>query len=356
MLIGVYDPYLDDLGGGEKYMLTIASCLSRNNDVSLFWDKPEDLGIVTQRFSLDISKVKIVRNIFSGNFSFMDRLRESKKYDAIMVLSDGSIPLVWPKKLFLHIQQPIPGLNYSIKSLIKIKRVTKVFCNSKFTQSFLDKRFKNKSIIIYPPINLKPKKIEKENVILTVGRFRVKNAGVPDYKKQSVLVDAFIKMVDEGLKDWKFVLAVSVKPNEKEEFEKLKEKAKNKPIEFLVNKTNDDLWDIYSKAKIYWHASGFGENLEEHPDFAEHFGISTVEAMGGGAVPVVINAGGQKEIVDEGLNGFLWDSIGELRKKTLSLVNNPELLEKMEKEAVLKAKNFAERDFCKEVTNLITNA
>lgn len=355
MRIGIYDPYLDDLGGGEKYILTLASCFSKNHEVHLFWDKPEDLSIVTKRFSIDISKVNVVKNIFERNFGFLNRLKASQKYDAIIVLSDGSIPLVW-SKLFLHIQQPIVGINYSAKDQFKISRISKIFCNSEFTQSFLDKRLKKKSIIIYPPISLKPKQVAKENVILTVGRFRVRNAGVPDYKKQSILVGAFIKMIDQGLKDWKFVLAVSVKPDEEKEFFKLKTRARNYPVEFLVNKKNDELWDIYSKAKIYWHATGFGEDLEKHPDFAEHFGISTVEAMGGGAVPVVINAGGQKEIVDEGINGFLWDSIDELEKKSLSLINNPELLEKMEKEAVLKAEKFAERDFCKEVADLITNA
>src|SRR3989344_2979333 len=140
-------------------------------------------------------------------------------------------------------------------------------------------------------------------------------------------------MIDEGLKNWKFVIATSVRPNEEKEFEKLKTKAKNYPIEFLVNKKNDDLWDIYSKAKIYWHATGFGEDLKTRPDFAEHFGISTVEAMGGGAVPVVINAGGQIEIVDEGVNGFLWENPGELEEKTLRLINSSKLQEGMGKEA-----------------------
>ncbi|EKD86930.1 MAG: glycosyl transferase family 2 [uncultured bacterium] len=355
MKIGIFDPYLDDLGGGEKYMLTLASCLSKNNDVNLFWDKKEDLDIVTERFSIDMSKVNVVKNIFNKNYGFLNRLRESKKYDSIIVLSDGSIPWVLSKKLFLHIQQPIPSVSYSLKDSIKIGKVTKVFCNSTFTQSFLDKKLKNKSIVIYPPIELKPRDIKKENIILSVGRFRVKNVGMPDYKKQSVLVDVFSKMYDEGLRDWKLILATSVKKDEEEEFEKLREKARGKPIEFLVNKKNDELWDIYSQAKIYWHATGFGEDLVSRPDFAEHFGISTVEAMGGGAVPVVINAGGQKEIIDDCVDGFLWEDLDGLIKNTLFLINNPEKLEKMSKKSKSKAQKFAEKDFCKEVQSLVVN-
>ncbi len=355
MKIGIYDPYLDDLGGGEKYMLTLASCLSKNNEVYLFWDNKEDLKIVTERFSIDISKIKVVENIFSSNFGFFKRLRESRKYDSIIVLSDGSIPILWSKKLFLHIQQPIPLVHYSLRDSLKIARVTKVFCNSIFTQSYLDKKLKSKSMVIYPPIELKPKKLEKENIILSVGRFRVKNVGLPDYKKQSILVDAFLQMVDEGLRGWKFVLATSVKPNEKEEFDKLILKAKNKPVEFLINKKNEDLWDIYSKAKIYWHATGFGEDLKSRPDYAEHFGISTVEAMGGGSVPVVINAGGQKEIVHGGVNGFLWDDLSELKEKTMQLIENFELWEKISKESLSTAKSFAEKNFCKEEDGLLLN-
>src|SRR3989344_9370947 len=110
-------------------MLTLAACFSKNHAVDLFWNEPDDLNIVTERFSLDISKVKIVENIFSKNYNLVNRLKESMKYDAIVVLSDGSIPLVW-SKLFLHIQQPIVGAKYSFKDLIKILRVEKVFCNS----------------------------------------------------------------------------------------------------------------------------------------------------------------------------------------------------------------------------------
>ena len=58
-----------------------------------------------------------------------------------------------------------------------------------------------------------------------------------------------------------------------------------------------DILNEYKLAKIYWHASGFGEDLETHPEKAEHFGITTVEAMINGLVPIVIDAGGQKEIV-----------------------------------------------------------
>jgi len=65
MRIGVYDPYLDDMGGGEKYMLTLASCLSNDHDVTLFWNNSEDLKRVNRRFTVDISKIKLASTLAS---------------------------------------------------------------------------------------------------------------------------------------------------------------------------------------------------------------------------------------------------------------------------------------------------
>lgn len=355
MKIGIYDPYLDDMGGGEKYMLTIAQVLSLSHDVTLFWNKREDLDIVLQRFSIDLSRVKLAANIFSPKVSFAKRLFESRKYDALIVLTDGSIPIVLSKKLFIHAQQPIPGVKKSLKDKFKLARVTKVFCNSYYSKSFIDKQLGVNSIVLYPPIEFHEKHIKKENIIMHVGRFRVRNVGMSDYKKQSVMVEEFKKMVKKGLKKWKFVVATGLHDEDKAEFEKLEKSAEGYPIEFLKNRTNNDLWEEYSKAKIYWHASGYGENLEEHPEYAEHFGISTVEAMGAGAVPVVINAGGQKEIIENGLNGFLWDSLEDLKEKTLMLTQEDVILSKMAKEAGMRAKDFSGTRFADEVKSIVEN-
>jgi glycosyltransferase involved in cell wall biosynthesis len=211
------------------------------------------------------------------------------------------------------------------------------------------------SVVLYPPVEVKPKKVKKENIILHVGRFRVRDVatGIDDYKKQGFMVDIFKKMIKMRLLDWKFVLAVSVKKDDQKIFETFKERAKGYPIEFIINKNNNNLWDIYSKAKIYWHATGFGRDLQKHPELAEHFGISTVEAMGAGAVPVVFNAGGQNEIVTNGENGFLWNRLDELIEKTQLLINNEKLFLQMSDNAIRKARDFAGDRFCGQLYKIL---
>lgn len=352
MKIGIFDPYLDDLGGGEKYMMTIAECLSRNNQVTIFWDNKNDLNKVAERFSLDIQKIVFKKNIFSSDYSLLKRCIESLKYDVIIVLSDGSIPLVLSKKLFIHFQQPFPAIKLSWKIILKKMRVTSFFCNSFFTKSFIDKEFKINSKVLYPPIDTKTKVLKKENMILHVGRFRVINLG-GDYKKQEVMINTFKKMVDLGIKNWRLILAVGLGDEDNDKFTNLQRKAEGYPIEFLINANRDKLGDVYSRSKIYWHASGYGENLDKNPELAEHFGISTVEAMGAGCVPVVINAGGQKEIVENNKSGFLWSSLEELIKKTNSIIKDQKLWDKMSKNAIKRSGVFSGNRFCNELMDIV---
>ena len=80
---------------------------------------------------------------------------------------------------------------------------------------------------------------------------------------------------------------------------------------------------LLAAASIYWHAGGFGEDPQRHPDRFEHFGITVVEAMAAGAVPLVFGAAGPAEIVEHGVNGFHWRTTDELIALTKRLIADP---------------------------------
>jgi glycosyltransferase involved in cell wall biosynthesis len=86
---------------------------------------------------------------------------------------------------------------------------------------------------------------------------------------------------------------------------------------------------LLQSAKIYWHATGFAEDETTHPERMEHFGITTVEAMAAGCVPVVINKGGHPEIIQHGVNGFLWNTREELKQYTTVLIQDKALRGRM---------------------------
>ena len=73
----------------------------------------------------------------------------------------------------------------------------------------------------------------------------------------------------------------------------------------IANASNAQLKSLYQTAKIFWHAKGMDVDEHLHPDLTEHFGMTTVEAMAGGCVPVVINKGGP---ANSQLRRSTWDT------------------------------------------------
>ncbi len=338
MKIGIYDPYLASLEGGERYMLTIASLLSHSHTVSVFWDDPKILRIGQERFDLNLSKVYVTKNIFSPHTHILSRLVTMRKYDRIFFLSDGSIPFSVKKNIIIHFQFPVEWVH--------INDIRSILCNSFYTKHYIDRKFHYKSAVLYPPVpvNLQSVIGNKKNIILTVGRIARDNNG-SYFKKQDFMIKEFIKLVDKGLKGWELIVVVIVKDQDKLLFDSLQKLAKNYPIHIKANLSFSNLREIYSAARIYWHAAGYGEDTIKYPEKAEHFGMTTVEAMSYGVVPVVIKAGGQKEIVKDKINGFLWETTDELEEKTNMLIFSEQLRMKMSVEAQKRAKHFSTEVF-----------
>ncbi len=67
----------------------------------------------------------------------------------------------------------------------------------------------------------------------------------------------------------------------------------------------------------------------------KHFGITTVEAMSAGAVPVVIDSGGQRETVDHEVNGFRWSELTELQNYTRRIAGDLNLRKALSENAVI---------------------
>ena len=64
MKIAIFDPYLDTLGGGERYMMAIARFFLRDHRVDVFWNKPEIKGEIQKRFGFNLDKLNFIENIF----------------------------------------------------------------------------------------------------------------------------------------------------------------------------------------------------------------------------------------------------------------------------------------------------
>jgi len=318
----IFDPYLDTLGGGERYTLTFAQVLLKKGwRVDVFWDEPSVVKKAAERFGLETEGVNILPKSKLFQKNLLKRFFFQRKYDLLFWVSDGSVPLMFTKKNLLHFQVPFHNLKHSLGEKLRLALVDEVICNSFFTKRVIDREYGVKGRVLYPPVSVQDfSPGRKRNIILAVGRFEE----TMQAKRQDVLVTVFKEMVDEGLKNWRLVLAGASLSEEADNLflEKLKKSAAGYPVDFRVNVSFNQLKSYYSQAKIFWHAAGFGVDEEKHPEKVEHFGMTTIEAMAAGCWPLVYSAGGQKEIFAKfpQKDLVLWKTKKELSKKTVKAI------------------------------------
>jgi glycosyltransferase involved in cell wall biosynthesis len=348
MKFGFYSPYLDTFGGGERYMLTLASHFSKNNTVDIFWDEPEIKAPLSRFLKIDLTKTRFKENIFK--YEIAKKLIHTRKYDVIFVLSDGSVPISFAKKNILHFQVPFNFPKSDLKTKVKIKKYQHIVCNSNFTKEFIDKSFNISSMVIYPPVDVKSIKPKpKEKIIISVGRFSP-NQLHP--KRQEILIEVF-KEIYKKYPKWRLILARQAKKEDEKYLRSLKKSIRGFGIKIFENMPVEKLRVLYSKSSIYWHATGFGEDESKNPEKMEHFWISTVEAQAAGAVPVVIGVGGQKEIVIDGKNGLTWLTKAQLYEKTALIIKDQNLRTKLSASSIKSSKKFSVENFIKEYEKII---
>lgn len=347
----IYDPYLDALGGGERYVFTLANCLLKDNwQVDIFWnDKNSDFRAeAKKRFGLNLESVGWVNDVFKSNYSPLSKWRATHGYDLLFYLSDGSIPFLFSKKNILHFQIPFHHRAKTLMNKIKLSKINAVVNNSFFTKRFTDAAYGVDGKVLYPPVavgEFLPGK--KENIILNVGRF---TKTLHD-KSQSTLLETFRLLVKDGLKGWRLILTGGSKGSGGL-VDGLKRKAVGLPVEIRTDVSFAEVKDFYAKAKIFWTAAGFGINEGENPEKVEHFGIALVEAMAAGCVSFAVGKGGHKEIIEDGENGYFWQSVEDLKTSTLALMKNNQKAKEIISKARKRAELFSEARFCAEVQRM----
>lgn len=343
MKAAIYNPYLDTLGGGERYTLTFAKVLAESGyDVDVEW---KDSGIkekLSKRFGLK----------FPSNIQVVDSVNRGENYDLIFYVTDGSIPTLRARNNYLHFQVPFHDVNgKSLLNKMKLFRVKKIICNSKFTKRVIDKEYGVDSVVLYPPVELSNyRPMRKLNQICYVGRF----SNLTQNKGHEILIKQFKNLVKEKkFGDWKLIFAGGTEVGADTYLKRLKFLARGVNIEFLESPKIEVLQEVFGKSKIFWSGAGFDEDEKKNPEKVEHFGITLVEAMSAGCVPVAYNAGGPKEIIDNGKNGYLWQNGKELIFITKKIVSESGFLKELSSEAIKSSKKYGYEEFKKQIEEII---
>lgn len=350
----LFDRYFDTLGGGERYLLTVALALiSHGYDVEIAWENRQNLIAAEKRFGFDLNKIKLNADAFDLFFiksDLLTRYRFTKNYDLIFWISDGTIPLLFSKKNLIHFQVPFTQLGGNIFfNQIKSAFVYKYIYNSKFTEEIIERQLHSgKGIVLYPPIATKEfsNHTAKEKLILSVARFDSPSHA----KRQDVLIHAF-SLLNKKAPDYQLILAGGQMGDEKQ-LNDYQRQAKGLPVKFLISPDFEKLKNLYAKAKFFWHAAGFEINEAVEPEKTEHFGMTTVEAMAAGCVPVVIGKGGQKEILADG-SGVLCQTAENIASETLKLINDRDQYEKIRAKAIKRAGVFDQDNFTSDLAKIL---
>lgn len=357
MKICFFSPYLPQhAGGGEKHLFDVANIFAEKHQVFIAVSeqflKGETLASAQSKYERfygrSLNSFQFITTPLFSNASFFTKLKWTGQFDALYYVTDGSLFLSLAPKNLLHIQVPFTG-HLSISNRFKLLQWGSINVNSAFTQSIIAKTWgQKKTTLLYPLIE---KKIDissrqPEKLILAVGRFF---KGLHT-KRQDILIDTFKRFKDrfpEESKGWKLVLAGSCEDTAY--LEELKIKAAGLPVTFAVGISRDELDDLYTKASFFWHASGYGVDETAHPEQVEHFGITTVEALAAGVVPLVVGKGGQKEILNGELAELQWNDISECVEKTRALINDSKRYAHLQELGYIRANDFGKDRFTQQV-------
>lgn len=327
--VGLYDPFLDTLGGGEKHILSIINVLAeQGGEITVFWNK--DLSHeIKNRFSFQCFKTLKWLPINLLSFS-LKTLRTLRTFNYFFYVTDGSYFFSFAKKNFVFCMVPDIKL-YNLNLLNRLKLWNYRFIsNSPYTTKWLEKWGLNP--IMIPPyvddIFFLKKNIVKQKMILSVGRFfphlHSKN------QEKIIKTFKFLKLSNPSFKDCKLILAGGLKNEDKKYFNQLKSLVKNDPsIEFRPNVPLYELYELYELSNYFWHFTGLGINEELHPERVEHFGIAPLEAIASGCLTFCYNSGGPKEILEDRKTAFLFNDEEELIKKMSEVEKNQELQERV---------------------------
>lgn len=215
---------------------------------------------------------------------------------------------------------------------------------SAFSQTWIRTYWGRTSEVLHPPVDvehLQPG--EKRPLILSVGRFFRDG----HRKRHDVMIEAARALAPTLSPEWRIVLAGGVggRLEDRRYFAEISSAAAGLPVDVLGDLPGPALVELYRQAALYWHATGFSESGAIDPVCCEHFGISTVEAMAAGCVPIVYGSGGQAEIVRDGIDGIRWRRVPELVRRTRELIEDPHRRRELSRAAVARAGAFGTSTF-----------
>lgn len=234
---------------------------------------------------------------FPEYFSHLDSNEHSKLWETYY----------WPAKVFYH---------------ARVSHIDRLLAVSDFTREFVRHKWGRESTTLYPPcpIDLYSNlQVSKRDLVVTIGR-------IAPEKRLGLFLE-----IARRAPHIEFAIIGSVASERTSYYDGLRVAAPTN-VSFVVAPLRK-VSQLLGSAKVYLHCA-----------LNEHFGITIVEAMAAGCVPVVHDSGGPKEIVAEDV-GYRWNSIDEAASQVSTAIQDDALRREMSKAAALRAEQFGPEPF-----------
>ena len=390
MRVGIYNEPSGTLGGSEYLVAVMADALAGRHEVDIVHHNGAlEMRDLRELSGLDLSGVSL-RHVIreerpdprspSGLRHLPDRYRRerawhetlSRPYDLFVTSTHALPPFCHARRGVLLTLFPYPASerrrtwpwdqpDRSAKARLRracfdwiwsrrFATYQQRFSISGYTQRWTKAWWGIDTQILYPPVDTRFPETTKASLIVSVGRFSTYSHS----KRQLETMRAYADLKTRALGDWCYssVGGLTDDPQDRSYFDEVARTAAECGGRAIANIGRPALRELLARAKVFWHAAGYGAAQDAGPFQAEHFGIATVEAMAAGAVPIVYDQGGQAEIVEHGRSGFLWRTIEELQHHTMRLAADDALRVRMATAARQRAAHFSREAFVDAVARI----
>jgi len=357
----------DILGGAEFLALNTARALMEAGfEVHILTATPIVPGRISGIFANNVLPNIIIRRVKRVEFlskikpgrlarfrrilvvnSYWGLLEEARKEYDLVIDTQSNLPTP-VDMVYIHFPALIAYPKHELKGLLwkvynwvvkvsarkyKIPRSSRILTNSTWTAHMIYEVHGVIADVVYPPVDIEYFNVvagndRREKLVVIISRF------TPEKGLEKILD------VARRLPDYTFTLVGSTGPGSDKVLEALKARRNElglSNIEFKPDFPRSELRELLGRAMFYLH-----------PEFPEHFGISIVEAMSAGVVPIVYrDGGGWYDIVSRVSESLGYNSIVDVPKIIRALEENKELYIRLREKSIEVSKLFNYESFKK---------
>jgi len=312
----VCHPYLVSKGGGERIVVKIAEKF----DCPIYVCEYDKDRLWKEYQNLDVHVIKSFRPSFFGYRYAFGKLK--LKTDVINAqghpaqwIRIRNTPVIWYCHFPPYVKEEmmrypvLPGMRLLEKRIID--KIEFVFCNSEFIKQKLWQDYRKKAEVLNPRCDVEKFYCKKYEP------YFLYHSSLHPRKRFEYAINA-IKLVRKKYPE--FSLKISGFPADRRYIARLKCELRNAG-EIIENPTDKQMYDLFANA----YACLYSPQIED-------FGIVPTEYMSASKAVIAVNEGGPKEIIVNNKTGFLVDSVDEMAKRMMQLIEDPTLVKKMGKE------------------------